>query len=151
MKESKALWETAMAGCGEIAKEMGVIAAEFDGIQLRSDWDQISKKIYETNKDVINRDVSLELKEWEEGVFFNSGMFAGQIEKFFLDFKPERDPIAPARFIAGWYFGLTIDDYVEYILECYEPNEDLTNALYDGMEAYMSGDIVTGETKMAIT
>ena len=38
MKESKALWETAMAGCGEIAKEMGVIAAEFDGIQLRSDW-----------------------------------------------------------------------------------------------------------------
>ena len=36
-----------MAGCGEIAKEMGVIAAEFDGIQLRSDWDQISKEIYE--------------------------------------------------------------------------------------------------------
>ena len=42
-----------------------------------SDWDQISKKIYESNKDVIDRDVSLELKQWEEGVFFNSGMFAG--------------------------------------------------------------------------
>ena len=85
MKESKALWDTAMAGCGEIAKKMGEISDKFDEIQKRSDWDTFSKKIYETNKDVIDRDVSLELKQWEEGIFFNSGMFAGQIEKFFLD------------------------------------------------------------------
>ena len=151
MKESKTLWDTAMAGCGKVAEKMGEIAKEFDDIQKRSDWDKVSKKIYEANKDVIDRDVSLELKQWEEGVFFNSGMFAGQIEKFFLDVKPERDASAPAQFVAGWYYGLTHEDDRDYILDCYAPSEDLTNALYDGMEAYMKGDTETGDKKMADT
>ena len=29
------------------------------------------------NKDVIDRDIGLELSQWTDGVFFNSGMFAG--------------------------------------------------------------------------
>ena len=46
MKESKALWNTALAGCGEIAQKMSDISNKMDEIQKRSDWDQISKKIY---------------------------------------------------------------------------------------------------------
>ena len=59
--------------------------------------------------------------------------------------------MAPALFIAGWYFNLTLEGEVNYIKECYEPNEDLTNALYDAMEAYIDGDTQTGDAKMAAT
>ena len=61
MEETKALYATAMAGCGQIAESMGAIAKRFDDIQARSDWAQLSKEIYQANKDVIDRDVSLEL------------------------------------------------------------------------------------------
>ena len=66
-----------MSGCGDIAEKMGKISQKFDKITQSSDWDEVSKKIYLANKDVIDRDVSLELREWTNGVFFNSGMFAG--------------------------------------------------------------------------
>ena len=36
-----------------------------------------------------------------------------------------------------------------YIKDCYAPNEDLINALYDGMDAYMKSDTQTGDAKMA--
>ena len=34
-------------------------------------------------------------------------------------------------------------------MHCYEPNEDLMNKLYDSMEAYISGDTIKGDAKMA--
>ena len=40
---------------------------------------------------------------------------------------------------------------MDYIRGCYAPNEDLTNTLYDGLEAYMKGDSETGDKKMAAT
>ena len=89
MKETKTLYETAMAGCGQIAEVIRGIAKKFDDIQARQDWDKLSKEIYQANQDVIDRDVNLEFSQWSEGVFFNSGMFAGQIEKIFLDAVPE--------------------------------------------------------------
>lgn len=58
----------------------------------RDDWADVAKKIYDDNKDVIDRDVGLELREWTSGVFFNSGMFAGQVEKIFLDNVPAPTP-----------------------------------------------------------
>ena len=56
-------------------------------------------------------------------------------------------------FIDGWAYEFSMATHgfnVYYIRECYEPNEDLTNALYDGMEAYMKGDTQTGDAKMAV-
>ena len=76
-------------------------------------------------------------------------MDAGFLEKQFLSVDPIRLEIAPASFIAGWYYNLTLDNKVKYIEQCYTPNEDLTNALYDSMEAYMKGDTQTGDEKMA--
>ena len=71
-------------------------------------------------------EIKNELLEWEEGVFFNSGMFAGQLEKIFIDNAPaeklstsERDAMAPAYFVAGWLDGMTYEDKREYILKCY--------------------------------
>ena len=58
--------------------------------------------------------------------------------------------MAPALFLAGWYYNLAFNvGESNYIKVCYEPNEDLTNTLYDAMEAYIDGDSQTGDAKMA--
>ena len=78
-------------------------------------------------------------------------MEAGWVEKYFLSIEPIRYEMAPALFIAGWYMELNQHGDQDHILPCYEPNEDLTNALYDAMEAYIDGDTQTGDAKMAVT
>ena len=92
-------------------------------------------------------DIKNEMLEWEEGVFFNSGMFAGQLGKIFLDNAPaeqlsasNRDAMAPAQFAAGWFDGISHEDKRDDLYKCYSKNDDLTNALYDAMEAYIAGD-----------
>ena len=60
--------------------------------------------------------------------------------------------MAPALFLAGWYYNLAFNvGESNYIKVCYEPNEDLTNTLYDAMEAYIDGDKATGDAKMGET
>ena len=138
---------------------MGEIAKRFDDIQARSDWAQLSKDIYQANKDVIDRDVSLELSQWSEGVFFNSGMFAGQVGKVFLDNAPAsqvmsettRDMNAPTYFMEGYYGAFTGVWDQTYLEECFVQNQELTDNLYDAMEAYIREDPKTGEQKMAAT
>ena len=73
MKESKPLWNTAMAGCGEIAKKMSEISDKMDRIQKRSDWNQVSKKVYEAQKHEIDDDISHEYKQWAKGNFYSAG------------------------------------------------------------------------------
>ena len=48
--------------------------------------------------------------------------------------------MAPAQFATGWLYGVTQEDKEYDILSCYTQNEDLTNSLYDAMEAYIAGD-----------
>jgi hypothetical protein len=60
----------------------------------------------------------------------------------------DRDEAAPAQFIAGWFYGIEGEDKRDYILGCYKADEDLTNTLYDAMEAYIKGDESTGEDLM---
>jgi len=67
------------------------------------------------------------------------------------DSTEDRDATAPAQFVAGWYYGVIGDDKRDYIIDCYQMNDDLTNALYDGMEAYIAGDQETGDSKMKST
>ena len=43
---------------------------------------------------------------------------------------------------------MTQKDERDYILGCYQEDEDLTNAFYDAMEAYIAGDTHTGDQKM---
>ena len=64
----------------------------------------------------------------------------------------DRDQKAPAEFIAGWYYGSWAqEDKRDYIIGCYKPNEDLTNTLYDAMEAYIKGDESKAEDLMKKT
>ena len=81
-------------------------------------------------------------------------MYVGETEKIFLDSLPllvsqERQPLAPAEFTAGWYYGLSGHDKKDKIIHCFEPDNNLTNLLYDGMEAYIAGDYKSGSEKIA--
>ena len=40
---------------------------------------------------------------------------------------------------------------MDKILECYKPDNKLTNLLYDGMEAYIAGDYKSASEKIAKT
>ena len=82
------LYKEALSGCGRLETHIGKWAQRIDEMKAREDWPQLLKEIYQANKDVIDRDTGLELREWEQGVFFNSGMFAGQRGKVFLDNIP---------------------------------------------------------------
>ena len=82
------LYKEALSGCGRVEKLIEKWAQRIDEMKAREDWPQLLKEIYQANKDEIDRDTGLELREWEQGVFFNSGMFAGQRGKVFLDNIP---------------------------------------------------------------
>ena len=54
------------------------------------------------------------ISEYDDGQFYTSGVLYGEISKYFLNYQPElssfeadKDQMAPAIFIAGWYDGLT--------------------------------------------
>ena len=55
--------------------------------------------------------------------------------------KPSRDGMAPAKFAAGWYYGITGEDERRTIKNCFQNNDELTNLLYDAMAAYVRGDM----------
>ena len=52
---------------------------------------------------------------------------------------------APAQFVGGWYLGMTFMDKRLEIMKCFKEDENLTNALYDAMSAYIEGDQKTGD------
>ena len=53
-----------------------------------SDWNNIEDQIYEANKTQVDANTSYQFKTWTEGVFYNSGMFAGRNDKIFLENAP---------------------------------------------------------------
>ena len=43
----------------------------------------------------------------------------------------ERDPLTPAYYMAGVYYGIFEEDVTAEILQCFNQSEELTNSLYD--------------------
>ena len=109
--------------------------------------------IYNNHSYFIDRDNQLAIRGWNRADFFSSGMFTGRIEKIILDNAPksERNQRAPELFMEGWHVGLS-GVYEEHFLDqCFVQNTELTDTLYDAMEAYINNDPVTGDQKMAAT
>ena len=48
-------------------------------------WDKKEEAIYAEYKDVIDQNTEWQFKTWRERIPFNSGMFAGETDKIFLD------------------------------------------------------------------
>ena len=59
--------------------------------------------------------------------------------------------MAPSKFAAGWFYGLTGEDKRRDLRNCFAENEELTNLLYDTMAAYVEGDMELGDQKMLET
>ena len=53
--------------------------------------------------------------------------------------------MAPAKFAAGWYYGITGEDRRRAVRHCYAVDDDLTNILYDAMTSYLEGDMEVGD------
>ena len=69
--ETKALFEAAVQGCPkDLLGKMYAIHNRYDALKARSDWPSISMEIYMKNKDALQQDEILSVKEWEQGVFF---------------------------------------------------------------------------------
>ena len=59
--------------------------------------------------------------------------------------------MAPAQFAAGWYYGIAKEDKRDELLKCFQSDNDLTNTLFDAMEAYIAGDTMAGDAKIEQT
>ena len=56
--------------------------------------------------------------------------------------------MAPAKFAAGWYYGITGEDRRRDVRKCYTVDHKLTDLLYDAMASYIEGNMETGDAKM---
>ena len=151
MNKATRLMAKALKSCHRLDYHMFEKQADIlDEVSDRLDIDEeFMKHVFSEYGDELMRDAQLWMREWKQGVPFNSGMFFGQFEKIFVDANEEyplalegsqRDSTAPAQFTAGWYYGVSTEDKRDQILECFAESDDLTNALYDAMEAYIAGD-----------
>ena len=57
----------------------------------------------------------------------------------------ETDDLAPAQFAAGYLLELTGEDFEDYIVGCYTPNDDLTNKLDEAMSYYSKNQRSEGD------
>ena len=159
--DTKPLFEEALSGCKRYGRHAWV--ENIKEMEEREDWPQLRAEIYKENKFEIDNMIDLDLREWASGLPFNSGMFVGKVLRIFYNNMPAdslssagpvspvpvRDQSAPAHFIAGWLNGLTGDDLKDHIYTCYRPDKELTDTLYDAMEAYVAHDLKVGDELMS--
>lgn len=124
-------------------------------MKSRDDYSDVSEQIYNAHKDEIDLNVSLMFKTWDQGVFYNAGMFAGRIDKIMLDNLPQelsadtQDDYAPAKMIAGWLYGITHTvDFRYDIMDCYTVNSDITTSYYGAMADFKAGNFSDGDAKL---
>ena len=53
-----------------------------------ADWKQWALRLYEENTEFIDNASEQMLQEWSSGDVFNSGMFAGELDRIILDNIP---------------------------------------------------------------
>ena len=83
------MFETALAGCDKkITDPIVEWGNKIQDLTKRSDWDTESKKIYDDNKEKIDEDFGYEYKAWDNGVYFDAGMFSGRVDNIFIKNYP---------------------------------------------------------------
>ena len=152
----------AMADCGQIAWQIQDQEELFQDLLARSDWEVVYEFLYEGHD--IKSYMSLyfyRILEYWPMFAFSAGREWKNIENKFIEYWPnygenalfyqpalddsERDDLAPAQFVAGWYLGATdsptLDDgFVTEVEACLTESDDLTNTLYDAMEYYIRSE-----------
>ena len=67
---------------------MDVVSTKAQELLKMTDWKDFARKIYEENTKFIDTASDEMLREWANGVHFNSGMFAGELDRIILDGIP---------------------------------------------------------------
>ena len=75
MQRAEPFWRLSMVTCFKTNKYFNKIDHEKDAFLAREDFSDVVQDNYTKNKDYIDSQWSQALKTWEEGVYFNSGMF----------------------------------------------------------------------------
>ena len=96
------------------------------------------------------------MDSWINGSYQNAGFYSAKSSKL-VGLAPEpkieikykdRDPRVPAFFASGWFEYIADEWDIRPISECFKADEQLTNLLYDAMEALIAGDNDTGLPKL---
>jgi hypothetical protein len=88
MGRLNSLFNAAMKNCDKVMKKMDVVSKQADEMLKISDWKKLAMEIYEDNTEFIDSANDEMLREWTNGVPFNSGMFAGVLDRIILDGVP---------------------------------------------------------------
>ena len=82
------MYPHALTDCGnDITEHLAYFSKRMDDMVHMPHWEKQEEKIYAEYKAVIDQNTEYEFKTWKERVYFNSGMFAGETDKIFLDNK----------------------------------------------------------------
>ena len=67
---------------------MDMVSTKAQELLKMTDWKDFARRIYEENTKFIDTASDEMLREWANGVHFNSGMFAGELDRIILDGIP---------------------------------------------------------------
>ena len=82
------MYEAALQKCDKVNKEIKKFGDEVYALTEKDNWYSNSRLVYTRNKHVLDRDVGLMIESWEQGSFFNSGMWSAIIDKIFIENWP---------------------------------------------------------------
>lgn len=88
---TRPLYESALSKCdkdGTVLDVLGKLDQYYVKWESQPKASELKKKNYEANKEEVDKDFGYMQKTWTEGIPFNTGMFAGQVQVL-LEGKPE--------------------------------------------------------------
>ena len=86
MSDAQKLYKKDLASCdAKVTDVLDSWQKKMEDLVARPDYVAFQAKVYKAHKKEIDDNFHNELKWWDAGVFFNSGMFAGRNDKIFLD------------------------------------------------------------------
>ena len=162
-KEIASMYEGDIQDCAEALDTYNAIKKYETEVLARSDAKEYIKKMIEKNKEWVDGAEAGKLEQWKAGNYFVAGKFAAMAAQYMgiappngqlevrSQTKSDRDPYAPAQFTAGWYYGIAGKDKRDKIVECFKPNDKLTNFLYEAFDEYIAGNKMAGDAYLAKT
>ena len=92
--KTEKLYEAAMADCNDVAKSFQDLEQYKEDVLARKDAKEFLEANYKKYQSEIEKSMANEVGQWDLGVYFNSGMFAGYSMQYY-GLAPPRGPPSP--------------------------------------------------------
>ena len=79
------LYTLALANCEKVTTKLDDVSLKAQEMVKATDWQSVAQQIYDSNKEFVDNASEEMLREWKNGIPFNSGMFAGVLDRVILD------------------------------------------------------------------